>query len=212
MHGTDEVLGRFRHQAQQLRRRRCTKGRWCSCSWNFSFVWLVELVTENKDTRSPRAAFCLGRPAGAATWRPHAPDTSRDTPEQRCAGILLDCWCRVAIPATAIDAGLAPPRPRNQERRGRRDDPGHPEQQRQQRSTSENKVVIQRYLRRICPQIVEEIDQACTDRPGATAGAVGDLFDATADLHLVDFASAAIRVRTGRPRQRPPRRGARRPP
>ena len=43
--------------------------------------------------------------------------------------------------------------------------------------TSESKVVIQRCLRNFAPQIVEEIDQACTDRPGASAEFVDDIFD-----------------------------------
>ncbi|HEY8154607.1 MAG TPA: hypothetical protein VII72_10815 [Myxococcota bacterium] len=43
--------------------------------------------------------------------------------------------------------------------------------------TSENKVAIQRCLKNFAPQIVEEIDQACTDRPGASAEFVDDIFD-----------------------------------
>jgi len=45
------------------------------------------------------------------------------------------------------------------------------------RYTSENKVAIQRCLRNFAPQIVEQIDQACADRPGANAEYVDDLFD-----------------------------------
>jgi hypothetical protein len=43
--------------------------------------------------------------------------------------------------------------------------------------TSENKAAIRRCLQRFAPQIVEEIDQACSDRPGASAEYVDDIFD-----------------------------------
>lgn len=43
--------------------------------------------------------------------------------------------------------------------------------------TSENKVVIRRCLGNFAPQIVEEIDQACADRPGASAEFIDDIFD-----------------------------------
>ena len=43
--------------------------------------------------------------------------------------------------------------------------------------TSENKVAIQRCLREFIGHIVEEIDQACSERPGANAEFVDDLFD-----------------------------------
>jgi len=43
--------------------------------------------------------------------------------------------------------------------------------------TSESRVAIQRCLKQFVPQIVEEVDQACTDRPGANAEYVDDIFD-----------------------------------
>lgn len=54
---------------------------------------------------------------------------------------------------------------------------GHLNSNASKKYTSENKVVIQRCLKKFAPQIVEEIDQACTDRPGANAEYVDDLFD-----------------------------------
>ena len=43
--------------------------------------------------------------------------------------------------------------------------------------TSENRVAIQRCLRGFVGQIVEEVDQACSERPRANAEYVDDLFD-----------------------------------
>ena len=54
---------------------------------------------------------------------------------------------------------------------------GHLNSNASKKYTSENKVVIQRCLKNFAPQIVEEIDQACTDRPGASAEYIDDLFD-----------------------------------
>lgn len=54
---------------------------------------------------------------------------------------------------------------------------GHLDSNASKKYTSENKVAIQRCLRNFASQIVEEIDQACTDRPGASAEFVDDIFD-----------------------------------
>ena len=54
---------------------------------------------------------------------------------------------------------------------------GHLSSNVSKRYTSENRVAIQRCLREFAPQIVEEIDQACSERPGANAEFVDDLFD-----------------------------------
>ena len=54
---------------------------------------------------------------------------------------------------------------------------GHLSSNASKKYTSENKVVMRRCLNAFVPQIVEEIDQACTDRPGASAEYVDDLFD-----------------------------------
>lgn len=54
---------------------------------------------------------------------------------------------------------------------------GHLESNASKKYTSENKVVIRRCLKAFVPQIVEEIDQACLDRPGASAEFVDDIFD-----------------------------------
>jgi uncharacterized membrane protein len=54
---------------------------------------------------------------------------------------------------------------------------GHLDRNASKQYTSENKVAIRRCLRAFVPQIVEEIDQACSDRPGANADFVDDLFD-----------------------------------
>jgi hypothetical protein len=43
--------------------------------------------------------------------------------------------------------------------------------------TSVDKVAIRRCLREFIPRIVEEIDQACTDRPRGNAEFVDDIFD-----------------------------------
>ena len=43
--------------------------------------------------------------------------------------------------------------------------------------TSVDKVNIRRCLREFVPQIVEQIDQACADRPGGNAEYVDDIFD-----------------------------------
>jgi hypothetical protein len=54
---------------------------------------------------------------------------------------------------------------------------GHMSSHTTRKYTSENKVVIQRCLRKFAPQIVEQIDYACEDRPGANAEFVDDIFD-----------------------------------
>jgi hypothetical protein len=43
--------------------------------------------------------------------------------------------------------------------------------------TSEHRVAFQRCLRGFLGQIVEELDEACTQRPGANAEYVDDVFD-----------------------------------
>lgn len=43
--------------------------------------------------------------------------------------------------------------------------------------TSENKANIRRCLRDFIPQIIEQIDQACADRPGGNAEFVDNIFD-----------------------------------
>ena len=54
---------------------------------------------------------------------------------------------------------------------------GHLESNASKKYTSENKVVIRRCLKAFVPRIVEEIDQACLDRPGASTEFVDDIFD-----------------------------------
>lgn len=54
---------------------------------------------------------------------------------------------------------------------------GHLNSNASKKYTSENKVAIQRCLRAFAPRIVEEIDQACTDREGASAEFIDDIFD-----------------------------------
>jgi len=54
---------------------------------------------------------------------------------------------------------------------------GHLNSNASKKYTSENKVVIRRCLNDFAPQIVEQVDQACTDRPGASAEYVDDIFD-----------------------------------
>ena len=54
---------------------------------------------------------------------------------------------------------------------------GHLNSNASKKYTSENKAAIRRCLTNFTPQIVEEIDQACTDRPGANGEFVDDLFD-----------------------------------
>jgi len=54
---------------------------------------------------------------------------------------------------------------------------GHLSSNASKKYTSENKVAIRRCLNAFAPQIVEQIDQACTDRPGASAEYVDDIFD-----------------------------------
>jgi len=54
---------------------------------------------------------------------------------------------------------------------------GHLNSNASKKYTSENKAAIRRCLKAFVPQIVEEIDQACTDRPGANAEYVDDIFD-----------------------------------
>lgn len=54
---------------------------------------------------------------------------------------------------------------------------GHLESNTSKKYTSEDKVTIRRCLREFAPQIREQIDQACADRPGASAEYVDDIFD-----------------------------------
>jgi hypothetical protein len=54
---------------------------------------------------------------------------------------------------------------------------GHLNSNTSKRYTSENRAAIQRCLRAFVGQIVEEVDQACADRPRADAEYVDDLFD-----------------------------------
>lgn len=54
---------------------------------------------------------------------------------------------------------------------------GHLESNTSKKYTSEDKVAIRRCLREFAPQILEQIDQACADRPGANAEYVDDIFD-----------------------------------
>jgi hypothetical protein len=54
---------------------------------------------------------------------------------------------------------------------------GHLESNTSRKYTSENKAVMRRCLREFIPQIIEQIDQACTDRPGASDDYVDDIFD-----------------------------------
>jgi len=54
---------------------------------------------------------------------------------------------------------------------------GHLSSNVSKRYTSENRVAIQRCLREFAPQIVEQIDQSCSERPGANTEFVDDLFD-----------------------------------
>jgi hypothetical protein len=54
---------------------------------------------------------------------------------------------------------------------------GHLESNTSRKYTSENKANMRRCLREFIPQIVEQIDQACADRPGASDDYVDDIFD-----------------------------------
>ena len=54
---------------------------------------------------------------------------------------------------------------------------GHLASNASKKYTSENKANIRRCLRDFIPQIVEQIDQACADRPGANDEFVDDIFD-----------------------------------
>jgi len=54
---------------------------------------------------------------------------------------------------------------------------GHLSSNTSKKYTSENKVAIRRCLNAFVPRIVEEIDQACADRPRGNAEYVDDLFD-----------------------------------
>ena len=54
---------------------------------------------------------------------------------------------------------------------------GHLNSNASKKYTNENKATIRRCLKAFLPQIIEQIDQACTDRPGAHAEYVDDLFD-----------------------------------
>ena len=53
----------------------------------------------------------------------------------------------------------------------------HMESNNSKKYTSVDKVKIRRCLREFVPQIVEQIDQACTDRPGGNDEYVDDVFD-----------------------------------
>jgi hypothetical protein len=83
-----------------------------------------------------------------------------------------------AIPATAADC----PAWLRLDAAGRRGEvdgmiSGHLSSNTSKKFTSENKVAIRRCLNGFAPRIVEEIDQACTDRPRGNAEYVDDLFD-----------------------------------
>lgn len=54
---------------------------------------------------------------------------------------------------------------------------GHLNSNVSKRYTSENRVTIQRCLKGFVGQIVEEVDQACSERPGANEKYVDDFFD-----------------------------------
>jgi hypothetical protein len=54
---------------------------------------------------------------------------------------------------------------------------GHLESNTSKKYTNEDTVAIRRCLREFAPRILEQIDQACTDRPGASAEYVDDIFD-----------------------------------
>ena len=90
-------------------------------------------------------------------------------------GLLMFAWSSTA---TAIDC----PSWRRLDAEGKRSEvggmiTGHLSSNASKKYTSENKTVIRRCLNNFAPQIVEEVDQACTDRPGASAEYVDDLFD-----------------------------------
>ena len=53
----------------------------------------------------------------------------------------------------------------------------HLESNNSKKYTSPDKVAIRRCLREFVPQIVEQVDQACADRPGGNAEYVDDIFD-----------------------------------
>jgi len=54
---------------------------------------------------------------------------------------------------------------------------GHLNSNASKKYTNENTATIRRCLKGFVPQIIEQIDQACTDRPGANAEYVDDIFD-----------------------------------
>jgi hypothetical protein len=53
----------------------------------------------------------------------------------------------------------------------------HMESNNSKKYTSVDKVKIRRCLREFVPRIVEQIDQACADRPGGNDKYVDDIFD-----------------------------------
>ena len=90
-------------------------------------------------------------------------------------GLLVFAWSPSAMAVDCPGWRRLTPEARDSEIAGMIS--GHLNSHTSKKYTSENKVVIQRCLRQFAPQIVEQIDQACSDRPGANAEFVDDIFD-----------------------------------
>jgi len=90
-------------------------------------------------------------------------------------GLLVLAWSPVALAGDCQYWNRLAPADRISDVEGMIN--GHLESNTSRKYTSENKVMIRGCLRRFIPQIVEQIDQACADRPGASDDYVDDIFD-----------------------------------
>ncbi len=90
-------------------------------------------------------------------------------------GLLVFGWASSALAIDCPGWRRLTPAARGNEIRGMIS--GHLSSNASKKYPSENKTVIRRCLSNFTPQIVEEVDQACTDRPGASAEFVDDIFD-----------------------------------
>jgi hypothetical protein len=90
-------------------------------------------------------------------------------------GVLVSAWASTALAIDCPGWRRLTPDARSSEIGGMIS--GHLNSNTSKKYTSENKAAIRRCLNGFTAQIVEEVDQACTDRPGASAEYVDDLFD-----------------------------------
>ena len=90
-------------------------------------------------------------------------------------GLLALAWAPPALAGDCQNWNRLPPAARSSDIEGMIN--AHMTSNNSKKYTSVDKVAIRRCLRDFVPRIVEEIDQACTDRPGGNAEFVDDIFD-----------------------------------